>query len=87
MNKRTNRILALGLTFGISIGGALVPTAAFATPLTSDVVSSVALPMASGPVTPGAFCSGKGATGKTKAGTKMVCKTTAKDQRLRWRKA
>jgi hypothetical protein len=38
-------------------------------------------------VTPGAYCSVEGATGLTSKGTKMVCKTTATDSRLRWRAA
>jgi len=38
-------------------------------------------------VTPGAYCSVAGATGLTSKGTKMVCKTTATDSRLRWRAA
>ena len=38
-------------------------------------------------VTPGAFCSAAGATGFSKTGKPMVCKTTATDARLRWRSA
>ncbi|SEB37134.1 Protein of unknown function [Paramicrobacterium humi] len=38
-------------------------------------------------VHPGSFCSTAGATGVTKKGTPMVCKTTSSDSRLRWRAA
>jgi len=38
-------------------------------------------------VHPGAFCSPAGALGRTSAGTLMKCKTTATDDRNRWRKA
>jgi hypothetical protein len=38
-------------------------------------------------VHPGSFCSTEGARGVTSAGTPMVCKPSAKDPRLRWRKA
>lgn len=38
-------------------------------------------------VHPGAFCSVAGARGVTSAGTPMICKTTATDSRLRWRRA
>jgi len=37
-------------------------------------------------VHPGAYCSPRGATGSTTAGTRMVC-GTAKDGKLRWIKA
>lgn len=38
-------------------------------------------------VHPGAYCSSAGATGVTKTGKSMVCKTTSTDSRLRWRAA
>lgn len=38
-------------------------------------------------VTPGAFCSTPGATGRSKTGKPMVCETTPTDSRLRWRQA
>lgn len=38
-----------------------------------------------GVVHPGAFCSPPGATGRTAAGTAMICTTTATDSRDRWR--
>ena len=37
-------------------------------------------------VHPGAFCSARGARGKTSSGTAMVCRTTPDDSRLRWRR-
>ncbi len=44
-------------------------------------------PAVAGSVHPGAFCSGGGATGVTNTGKPMVCKTSATDDRLRWRAA
>jgi hypothetical protein len=44
-------------------------------------------PQDPGTVTAGAFCSPEGAVGVTVKGTPMVCKTTAKDSRDRWRSA
>jgi hypothetical protein len=38
-------------------------------------------------VHPGAFCSPPGASGATSAGTPMTCKSTATDNRYRWRRA
>ena len=38
-------------------------------------------------VHPGAFCADAGARGITTKGTPMICKTTATDNRLRWRAA
>jgi Protein of unknown function (DUF1524) len=38
-------------------------------------------------VTPGAFCSPEGATGVTRKGTRMACRTSASDRRDRWRSA
>jgi hypothetical protein len=38
-------------------------------------------------VHPGALCSPRGATGRTAAGTAMVCRSTAADARTRWRAA
>lgn len=38
-------------------------------------------------VHPGSYCSSAGATGVTKTGKPMVCKTTSTDSRLRWRAA
>ncbi|HEU5026241.1 MAG TPA: hypothetical protein VFV01_15090 [Spirillospora sp.] len=43
-----------------------------------------ALAAPGGTVTPGAFCSPEGATGKTAKGTPMIC-TKAPDGRLRWK--
>ena len=40
-----------------------------------------------GIVHPGAFCSPAGATGRTAAGTPMICTSTATDSRDRWRAA
>ena len=38
-------------------------------------------------VHPGSLCAPAGATGRTAAGTAMVCRTTATDARARWRRA
>lgn len=38
-------------------------------------------------VHPGALCSPRGAKGRTAAGTAMTCRTTAADDRARWRRA
>lgn len=44
-------------------------------------------PAPAGVVHPGAFCSPQGAVGVTSAGTAMVCKPSATDNRARWRAA
>jgi resuscitation-promoting factor RpfB len=54
------------------------------------VISNVQSPSPtkrSAPLTvhPGAFCSPQGATGVTTRGTPMICKTTPRDARARWR--
>ena len=85
MNKMNGRYLAISVVMGLALGGVAAPAVA-ATPGLALEQVSVAM-TTPGAVSPGAFCSNAGATGKTKAGTKMKCKTTAKDTRLRWRRA
>jgi hypothetical protein len=78
------RCFGISVIMGLAFGG-LAP--AVSAPLAPAVQYASMVANVPGAVSPGAFCSTAGATGKTKAGTKMKCKTTAKDKRLRWRRA
>jgi hypothetical protein len=62
-----------------------IPTETTGHPVTEPTVAPKTTAPAAGYVTPGAFCSAAGATGLSKTGKPEVCKTTAKDSRLRWR--
>ncbi|MFI0357085.1 hypothetical protein [Actinomadura sp. 9N407] len=68
---RATRLAATGLAAGAMVLGMAAPALA-ATPK---------------PVTPGAFCSPVGATGKTEAGKAMVCLKKAGEEQARWRAA
>ncbi|MDQ1486701.1 MAG: hypothetical protein QOJ62_2394, partial [Actinomycetota bacterium] len=76
-----------------SSGSATVPAPAPATtpaaraPAPTTAAPATATPAGAKVVHPGSFCTPAGATGVTTAGTPMVCKTSATDVRLRWRKA
>jgi hypothetical protein len=61
-------------------------TVAVPAPSTPPTPAAPAAP-APGVVTPGAFCSVRGAHGVTAKGTAMVCSFTTGDARLRWRSA
>ena len=79
------RCIGISVVMGFALGGLATP--AVAAPLTTVVQNAGVAATVPGAVSPGAFCSSEGAIGKTKAGTRMKCKTTAKDSRLRWRRA
>jgi len=79
------RRIGISVVIGLAFGGMASPAVASVSSL--SVLSASVSTSATGAVSPGAFCSSEGAIGKTKAGTKMKCKSTAKDRRLRWRRA
>lgn len=71
-----------------SCGSASSPVSTVVVPATPTPTTTTAAQATTGAqtVTPGAFCSDAGATGKSKSGSVYVCKTKPGDTRLRWRR-
>jgi hypothetical protein len=78
---------AAGTTVAAPAKTTAAPTRTTAAVATTPAAPAKTTAAAHSYVTPGAFCSTAGATGVSKTGKPMVCKTTATDARLRWRSA